>query len=555
MTSLTYFLPEELHHLVHHTAAEWAHKLSRFWARDASLWTGKDEAQWLGWLDCARQQLEQVEQLNEFAQEIKSEKFTDAVVLGMGGSSLCAEVFKLTFGKIVGFPELHVLDSTDPEQIVNCQQKIDLARTLFIVSSKSGSTLESSLLQQYFFAEVQKVVSNAAQHFIVITDPGSALHRAAEAAGFRRIFFGVPSIGGRYSALSYFGTVPAAIMGLDVWRLLVNAHYMVKACMNETDVLNHPAALLGLILGLAGKHHRDKITFIASPSIASFPNWLEQLIAESSGKNGRGLIPIVGETLAVPNTYNNDRLFIYLRLNTAPDLQQDQVVSALQQTGHPIVRLSLDDPYQLGQEFFRWFITCAVACSVLEVNPFDQPDVEASKIATRCIIDIQTIAHKPLLEEADSQIYADPSFTHSDYTSLEECLHKHLDRLHPGDYFAILAYVEKNAEHETLLQKLRHNVRDKKRIATSLGFGPRFLHSMGQLHKGGANNGTYLQITCNDFADLTIPDYRHSFNRVKMSQAQGDFQVLLERKRRVLWIHFTANLTYNLYRLATYLNL
>lgn len=552
MTPLTYYLPAEFHHIVHRTASEWACKLSRLWARDASLWTGQDEAQWLGWLDCTGQQLEQVQQLNEFAQQIRSEKFTDAIVLGMGGSSLCAEVFKLTFGKIAGFPELHVLDSTDPAQIKSYQQKIDLARTLFIVSSKSGSTLESTLLQQYFLAEVQQVLSNAAQHFIAITDPGSVLHRAADAAGFRRIFFGVPSIGGRYSALSYFGTVPAAIMGLDVRRLLENAQHMVKACTDETDVLNHPAALLGLILGIAGKYQRDKITFVASPGLASFPNWLEQLLAESSGKNGKGLIPIVGETLAVPNTYDNDRLFIYLRLNTAPDLQQDQAVLALQQTGHPIVRLSLDDPYQLGQEFFRWSMACAVASSVLEVNPFDQPDVEASKIAARGIIDIQTIAYKPILEQADSRLYADPGFTQSDCISLEDCLHKHLERLHPADYFAILAYIDKNSEHETLLQKLRYNIRDKKRIATSLGFGPRFLHSTGQLHKGGTNNGVYLQITFEDLIDLTIPNHRHNFGMVKTAQAQGDFQVLLERRRRVLWVHVTGTLMEKLRLLASY---
>ena len=555
-------LPADLDTAVKKNLNDWraAGKVRRLWQGDASLWTGDDEANWLGWLGITDEQLAGAAKLQAFAEEVKSAGFSDILLLGMGGSSLCPEVLALTFAQTPGFPRLHILDSTDPAQIRSVEKKVDLAKTLFIVSSKSGSTLEPNIYKQYFFERVQQTLGNnkdkAGSHFIAITDPGSKMQQVAERDRFRHIFYGLPSIGGRYSALSNFGMVPAAAMGLDIAKFLERTKEMVEACKPSIPVEQNPGVMLGLIMGTAAKLGRDKITLITSPGIADLGAWLEQLIAESTGKLGKGIIPVDREALGAPEAYgdsrNNDRIFAYLRLETAPDAAQDAKVSALEKAGHPVVRIAVSDTYTLGQEFFRWEIATAVAGSILGINAFNQPDVEASKIVTKQLTSEYESTgslppEKPILEEAGFKLFTDDknasdlSHAVGSDRSLKNYLGAHLARLGTGDYFALLAYVEMNAEHESLLQGLRMMVRDRKRVATVLGFGPRFLHSTGQAYKGGPNSGVFLQITCDDAQDLPVPGQKYTFGVVKAAQARGDFQVLADRKRRALRVHLGSD--------------
>src|SRR5712671_793352 len=359
-------------------------KARRLWGRDAALWTGKDEAKWLGWLNITDDQIAHRHHLSDFAKEVKGSGFTQVLLLGMGGSSLCPEVMKMTFGKIDGFPEMHVLDSTDPAQVKAVEGKVNLEKTLFIVSSKSGSTTEPNIFKQYFFDRAKSVVGGkASEHFVAITDPGSKMQKVAEGDRFRHIFFGDPTIGGRYSALSDFGMVPAAAMGVDTQKFLDQTAEMVHACTASVPVEENPGVLLGNVLGVLGRRGHDKITIVTSPPIWDLGAWLEQLLAESTGKQGKGLIPVDREELGAPEVYGNDRLFVYLRTDSGFDAGQDAKIEALKSAGQPVVRIAIKDKYDLGQEFFRWEIATAVAGSILGINPFDQPDVEASKIVTR----------------------------------------------------------------------------------------------------------------------------------------------------------------------------
>ena len=383
----TYKLPGPLAGAVAASIDDWKknNKVARLWQKDASLWTGTDENNWLGWLTITEEQLAHIDALKQIATDVKKARFKHVLLLGMGGSSLCPEVLRMTFGKTRGFPELHVLDSTDSVQIMAIEAKVDLKSTLCIVSSKSGSTLEPNIYKQYFFERIKSKVGEkeVGNRFIAITDPGSKMQQVAEADKFRKIFFGVPSIGGRYSALSNFGMVPAAVMGLDVAKFLKNTEEMVQACGISAAPDSNPGFILGNILGVAANHGRDKITIIASPGISDLGAWLEQLIAESTGKIGKGIIPVDRERLAKPASYGNDRVFAYLRLASKPNKAQDAAVAAIEKTGHPVVRITLPNTYNLGQEFFRWEIATAVAGSIIGINAFNQPDVEASKIETR----------------------------------------------------------------------------------------------------------------------------------------------------------------------------
>ncbi len=558
---LTHQLPGDLAGAVQAALDDWEQnkKVPRLWARDASLWTGADEAHWLGWLELTRTTEAECRELAAFAEEIRSEGFTGTVVLGMGGSSMCPEVLAETFGKQNGFPELRILDSTDPAQIRALEAKIDIQKTLFIVASKSGSTLEPNIFKDYFFARVKESVGafGAGKRFVAITDPGSKLQEAAERDGFRKIFLGMPSVGGRYSALSNFGLVPAAVMGVDVMQLLTRAREMACACAAAGQLENNPGVALGAILGVLARRGRNKVTLITSPRIHDFGAWLEQLLAESTGKDGKALIPVDRERLDEPARFSSDRVFVYLRFASAPDPVQDGVVAALAEFGHAMVCVSLRDEYDLAGEFFRWEIATAVAGSILALNPFNQPDVEASKIETRKLTAAyeqsgELPAETPLLAEQGIQLFADQRNT-SELThlagsdrSLAGYLRAHLSRLSAGDYFALLAYVEMNAVHEKKLQQIRHAVRDARRVATCLGFGPRFLHSTGQAYKGGPNSGVFLQITCEDAADLPVPGAKYTFGVVKAAQARGDFEVLAERKRRALRVHLGAEVTLGL---------
>ena len=534
-------------------------KVARLWQKDASLWTGTDESNWLGWLNITQEQLAHIDTLKQIAADVKKAKFKHALLLGMGGSSLCPEVLRMTFGKIKGFPELHVLDSTDPAQIRAIEAKVDLKSTICIVSSKSGSTLEPNIYKQYFFERVKVKVGEkeAGNRFIAITDPGSKMQQVAEADKFRKIFFGVPSIGGRYSALSNFGMVPATIMGLDVAKFLKNTEEMVKACGASAAADSNPGVILGNILGVAANHGRDKLTIIASPGIFDLGAWLEQLIAESTGKIGKGIIPVDRERLAKPAAYGNDRVFAYLRLASKPSKAQDAAVASLEKAGHPVVRITLPNIYNLGQEIFRWEIATAVAGSIIGINAFNQPDVEASKIETKKLTSQYEATgslppESPFFEDLGIKLFADEKNTAAlnGGAKLADVLKTHLARAGAGDYFAVLGYITMNSVNETTLQGIRHAVRDKKKVATVLGFGPRFLHSTGQAYKGGPNSGVFLQITCDDAKDLPVPGQKYTFGIVKAAQARGDFAVLAERGRRALRVHLGKNLKSGLAALA-----
>ncbi|HEV2489197.1 MAG TPA: bifunctional transaldolase/phosoglucose isomerase [Candidatus Acidoferrales bacterium] len=548
----SYSLPQNLEQTVNQTIEEWraSGKVRRLWSHDAKLWTGTDEGNWLGWLGVTEDEVSHAGPLVDLAEEIEAEGISHALLLGMGGSSLCPEVLAGTFGRAAGFPELHVLDSTDPAQIKSIESKIDIKKTLFIVSSKSGSTLEPNIFKQYFFERAKQASGEerAGKQFIAITDPGSKMQQVAEADKFRRIFSGVPSIGGRYSALSNFGLVPAAIMGLDIKKFLDRTEEMVQACASSVPVKDNPGVILGIILGVLANNGRDKVTLITSPGIRDLGAWLEQLLAESTGKQGKGLIPVDREQMGSPEVYGADRVFAYIRLESAPDAEQDAKVAALENAGQPVVRISLRDVYDLGQAFFRWEIATAVAGSIIGINAFNQPDVEASKIATRNLTaEYEKTGslppEKPLYEEKGIKLFADEKNASAltqaiaGAKSLVAYLRAHLGRITAGDYFATLAFIEMNAEHEESLQAIRHAVRDKKKVATCLGFGPRFLHSTGQAYKGGPNSGVFLQVTCDDAVDLLVPGQKYTFGIVKAAQARGDLAVLAERNRRALRVH------------------
>jgi glucose-6-phosphate isomerase len=565
ISNQTYALPDELKTAVTTALEDWSTsgKVKKLWAKDASLWTNSDESNWLGWLDITDAQLASIDHLTQVADEIKGERFSHALLLGMGGSSLCPEVMKLTFGNQQGFPEFHVLDSTDPQQIKTFENKVDLANTIFIVSSKSGSTLEPNIYKQYFFERLKETVGaeRAGSRFIAITDPNSKMQKVAEGDSFRHIFFGVPSIGGRYSALSDFGMVPSAVMGVDVKRFLDSTKRMVEACKAD-DATANPGVTLGAILGTAAKQGRDKLTIITSPGISDLGAWLEQLIAESTGKEGHGIIPVDREALGAAEVYGADRIFAYLRLESASDAAQDAAIDALEKAGHPVVRIQLADVYDLGQEFFRWEIATAVAGAIIGINPFNQPDVEASKIVTKEL----TTAYEqtgslppesPIFEEQGIKLFTDEKNAArlnqavGDGQTLVGYLRAHLNSIGAGDYAAFLAYVEMNDTHEALIQAARHAVRDKKRVATCLGFGPRFLHSTGQAYKGGPNSGIFLQITADDSLELAVPEQTYTFGIVKAAQARGDFQVLADRNRRALRLHLGADVKAGLEQLNT----
>jgi transaldolase/glucose-6-phosphate isomerase len=529
------------------------------WAGDATLWTNHDEAKWLGWLGVIEQQLGTLEPLRALAADAK--RFSHVLLLGMGGSSLCPEVWKKTFGRIPGSPELFVLDSTDPAQIQAVEGAIDVAKTLFIVSSKSGSTLEPNIFQSYFLERATAVLgAQAAQHFIAVTDPGSDLETKAKHAGFLHIYPGMKSIGGRYSALSNFGLVPAAAMGLDVERLLDEADRMLHACAPGVPAEENPGVVLGVALGVLATRGVDKLTLITSPGIYDLGAWLEQLIAESTGKIGKGIVPVDRETVAPPDHYGDDRVFVYLRLASHADASQDHAVEALERAGRPVVRIGVATLYDLSEEFVRWEIATAIAGAIIGINPFDQPDVEASKIATRALTSEyeqrgSLPAEAPFFEGDGLTLFADPTNVDAlkaavKTPSLGGYVRAHLARISAGDYFALLAYVMMSATHERALQAMRHRVRDERKVATCLGFGPRFLHSTGQAYKGGPNSGVFLQITCDDARDLAVPGQKYTFGIVKAAQARGDFQVLADRGRRALRVHVGADVAAGLATLA-----
>ena len=533
-------------------------KLRDLWAHDAKVWTGGDEAKWLGWLRVVDDRTADLPALLAFQADVKTAGYKHVMLLGMGGSSLGPEVLAETFGKQPGYPELLVLDSTDPQQVAAFAAKVDMAHTLFIVSSKSGSTLEPNILKAYFFDQVTKASSaaKAGKHFVAVTDPGSKMQTVAEGDSFRHIFMGDPTIGGRYSVLSNFGLVPLAAMGGDVAGFLKATSLMVRACAAGTPPDTNPGVQLGLALGslcLAGK---DKLTIVAGPGLEDVGAWLEQLVAESTGKQGHGIVPVDMEALAAPGMYGSDRVFAYMTLAGHADAAQDAAIAALEQAGHPVVRLTMASPLEVGQAFYLWEFATAVAGSVIGIDPFDQPDVEASKLETRKLTDAYAKdghlpPEAPFLEADGIKLFTDTANQEALGTKgLDAVIKAQLDRVEPGDYVALLAYVERTPARIALLNTLRAKIRDAKHVATVGEFGPRFLHSTGQAYKGGPNSGVFFQITADDAADLAVPGENYTFGIVKSAQARGDFDVLTERHRRALRIHLGADVDAGLARLA-----
>jgi transaldolase/glucose-6-phosphate isomerase len=527
-------------------------KVRRLWQKDKSVWTGDDENKWLGWLTSAENA--DIADYEDFAERVKGQKFTDAVVLGMGGSSLGPEVLAETFPKKSGFPKLHVLDSTDPAQVRTMEKTVNLAKTLFIVSSKSGGTTEPNAMKDYFYDRVSKTIgAEAAGHrFIAVTDPGSSLEKIATRQGFARIFHGEPTVGGRYSVLSPFGLVPAAAAGIDVRTLIGQALHMVRSCGADVPPHENPGVQLGLAMGLAGLEGRDKVTILSSKKIADFGAWAEQLIAESTGKEGKGLIPIDGEPLGDVSTYGNDRFFIDIRTEGEDDATHDDRLATLERAGHPVVRIVMKSIDHIGQEFFRFEMATAVAGAILGINPFNQPDVESAKIKTR---ELTASFEKtgalpqevPAMSTADVDLYTDDANVAALRKagadgSLGSWLRAHFSRIHPNDYAALLAYVERDGAHIEALQSMRLKLREARHVATCAEFGPRFLHSTGQAYKGGPDSGVFLQITADDAKDLPVPGQKASFGVIKAAQARGDFDILTERGRRALRVHLKGDL-------------
>lgn len=527
-------------------------KMQRLWDHDATLWTNTDESAWMGWLDIATLEEQEIPRINALAKELNEEGIKDLVLLGMGGSSLCPSMMSITFGKIEGYPHLYILDSTDPRQIRHLEAKIDLKKTFFIVSSKSGSTLEPNIFKDYFYAKLQKAhnKTEVGNYFAAITDPGTKLEQIAIKDKFRAIFHGIPSIGGRYSALSNFGMMPSGLMGVDIAKFLKHAQEMQALCSPKALVADNPGLILGTILGVCALDNKNKVTLITSPGIHALGSWLEQLIAESTGKNGKGLIPIDEEPLGPPSVYGDDRVFVYVRLDSAPNKAQDDAIKALIGANFVVVTLHLADKLHLGGELFRFEIATDVAGSIIGIDPFNQPDVEESKVLTLQLADkFERTGEEPhttpfLVENGISLFTDEANLRELNHAltgdaNLLGYLKAHLSRVMPGDYVDLSAFVEMSEEHTNLLQASRLIIRDHKKVATCLGFGPRFLHSTGQDYKGGPNTGVFFQITT-DYSqeeDLAIPNHKYTFGFVIRAQAEADFVVLGQRNRRILRVH------------------
>jgi len=532
--------------------------LKRLWKHDHTVWKSEPNeiANRLGWLHVAAEMKEVVPELKRFADEIRESEFQTIVLLGMGGSSLAPDVFQTTFGSADRYPGLFVLDSTDPGAILNLVEKIDIAKTIFIVSTKSGSTVETLSLFKFMYTKIADAVGadQAGMHFVAVTDPGSNLEKLAKKVRFRRIFLNNPDIGGRYSALSYFGMVPAALIGMDIDVLLDKALSVARASSEEVNVNEIPAAKLGIALGELAKAGRDKLTFIISQEIESFGDWVEQLIAESTGKEGVGILPVVREKLAAPHIYGDDRVFVWFHLKGDDSLTK--AFESLIEAGHPVIEIVLGDVYDIGGQFFLWEMATAIAGQRLGINPFDQPNVESAKVKAREMMAAyqeqgQLPAEAPLFEVDGINVYTIASGisfpAEEDPPSLKEIFNGFLGAADPGAYFTVQAYLPDTDETYEVLSVLRHGLRDRTGFATTLGFGPRFLHSTGQMHKGDSGNGLFIQITSEKSADLEIPDEAGddessiSFGVLIQAQALGDRRALQEEGRKVVRFHLDGD--------------
>ena len=515
---------------------------SRLWSKDSTLWKAADPLHQaeikarLGWLDVIDLMRTKLDELTGFAASLKDTGLTHALLCGMGGSSLAPEVLRETFGVAAGALDLGVLDSTDPAAVLAAEARSQAASTLYIIASKSGGTTEPNAMFKYFWEKVRALKGEAAgENFVAITDPGTAMEHTAQEHHFRQIFLNPPEIGGRYSALSFFGLAPAALLGMDVNELLTRAHRMARACGPIIPTDQNPGVRLGALMAAMARAGRDKLTVLSSSKLATFGYWVEQLIAESTGKEGLGIVPVEGERLGAPEVYGRDRLFVYLRL----DGRQDAAVAALARAGHPVVTLRLKDTYDLGGEFLRWEIATAAAGAALGIDPFDQPNVQESKDNTVRLLG----EHAANGQLPDSGGKLDPSARDFAVRLLQ-----HLKSAKRGDYVALTAYFERTPRREKLLRDLQAAIRDQFRVAVTVGYGPRFLHSTGQLHKGGANNGVFVQFTAADAVDVPVPGEVYTFGVLKAAQALGDYQALVTHQRRAVRVDLGARIEAGLRR-------
>ena len=536
--------------------------LKQLWGKDPTIWTSDPQhadiiKRALGWLDIPQRMLDSVANLRAFAKEAAAE-FDHVVVLGMGGSSLAPDIMRETFGRVDGFPQLHVLDSTDPEQIRDLDEQLDIGRSLFVVASKSGTTTEPDSFYRYFCDRVSKTVgaSKCGKHFVAITDPGTELEAESKAQGFRACFVNDPNIGGRYSALSFFGMVPAALAGYDLGMLLDRGLGAMHANDKTVAADTAPGVKFGAAIGALAQAGRDKLTIVTHPSVRAFGAWAEQLIAESTGKDGKGILPVEGEPLGSPEVYGADRVFVYVGESLPdPDAKTEERLRALQAAGHPVIRLAMNDTYDVGEQFYLWEIATAAAGSLLGIDAFDQPNVQESKDNTKSLL--KEYAEKGTFDEPSAKVSTDAfdiSFLSGSASisapDTAQAFAQLFGQVKPGDYVAFLAYIARNEEHTQTLTDLRTKVRDSHKVATTAGFGPRFLHSTGQEHKGGPNTGVFLQIVAEAPFDLPIPGMRVGFRTLIAAQALGDLQALDKRSRRGVRIRIKGDLAKGLQALS-----
>ncbi|NUN23756.1 MAG: bifunctional transaldolase/phosoglucose isomerase [Candidatus Jettenia caeni] len=523
----------------------------RLFAKDPLLWKSDPEQiksirNRLGWLDSIREFCRKAEGIKKFADEVKNDNFSHVVLLGMGGSSLCPEVCRETFGSATGWPQLIVLDNTDPAAVQDVESQINITSTLFLVSSKSGTTTETTCFYTYFYEQVKQAgKENPGNHFVAITDPGSSLIKEAHTKGFRYTFENPEDIGGRYSALSYFGLVPMALIGIDILSILDNAYQMQLSCGPAIPTESNPGATLGALLGMCHRYSRNKVTFVFSESVDAFGSWVEQLLAESTGKEGQGLVPVISEPLGSPEVYNNDRIFIYLYTIDQENKNIKEKLLALEKSGHPVVRIELRNTMNLGAEFYRWELVTAVAGAVIGINPFDEPNVAESKKNTNDLLSEwkqkgSFSEGKPAVEAEGLAVYCDNSqkwLSHIKQDSLSQFLNTFLSLARSGDYITLLPYFLYTPKQNGILQTLRHKLRNHYKVATTLGYGPRYLHSTGQLHKGGPDTGIFILFTADTDKDIQIPGESWSFAVLQRGQALGDFRSLNNKGRRLIRIH------------------
>lgn len=543
MNIVNYSLPDELKKRVSESIAKLKNinAVERIWKKDPKLWKENpaediELSNRLGWLNLPSENISSIKQLQDFAEELRQD-YEYVIVLGMGGSSLAPEVFSKTYGSEKGFPELSILDSTHPAVIKKVLEHEELNKTLFIVASKSGGTAETMSFYYTFYDALANFLPLPGLQMVVLTDPGSSLEKLAIEKGFRKIFSTPPEVGGRFSALSEYGLVPAALIGMDLHKFLSNAKRLADTCSPALNDENNPGLYLGTLLGEAANSGVDKLTFLASKSIASFPQWAEQLIAESTGKEGKGILPVADEPLTDSSRYGSDRIFVYLRNDEDDNETLDGRVQLLKSSGFPVIEIKMKDSYGLAEEFFRWEFATAVSGIILKINPFDQPNVQLAKtLANQSLTTFRNTGklpeEKPDLVESNIEIFGDGV-----EKNLAQSLAAFFAKRKPGDYLSIMAFLPYDSEIDKKLVQLRTKILEKYNITTTSGYGPRFLHSTGQLHKGGANNGLFIQITDSIKDDIEVPGQNYTFGVLVTAQAQGDMKALLQKERRVMRLH------------------